>query len=128
MSINAAKGVDVTRQNDDNSARNEWQSAKTALANAKQDYDSKAEAAEVAWAAIQNSSRSLDEQLGKAQQRLAEAVGLTAAVALPSPAPATPALNPAAAEAALVHGSRSRAKIGRRRISCLRSMRRGCWA
>ena len=100
--FNAAKGVDVTRQNDDNSARNEWQSAKTALANAKQDYDSKAEAAEVAWAAIQNSPRSLDEQLDKAQQRLAEAAGLTAAVALPSPAPATPALNPAATDAAFV--------------------------
>ena len=99
--FNAAKGVDVIRQNDDNTARNEWQSAKAALANAKQDYDSKAEAAEVAWAAIQNSPRSLDEQLGKAQQRLAEAAGLTAATALPSPAPTTPALNPAAAEAGL---------------------------
>jgi len=99
--FNAAKGADDTLQTDDNTARDEWQSAATALANATQDYDSKAAAAEVAWTAIQNSPRSLDEQLSKAQQRLAEADGLTAAVALPSPAPTTPVLNPAAAEAGL---------------------------
>lgn len=96
--FNAAKGEDVTRQNDDNSARNEWQLAKTALANAKQDYARKAEAAEVAWAAIQNSARNLDEQFNVAQQQLAEAEARTAAVTLP---PTPIKLNPAAAEAGL---------------------------
>lgn len=95
----AAKDVDNPRKTADNSVRAEWEQAATALAAAKLDYARKAEAAEVAWAAIQNSARSLEDQFNVAQQQLAEAEALAAAVALPSTTPIK--LNPAAAEAGL---------------------------
>jgi hypothetical protein len=99
--FNAAKGADVTIETADTTARKEWEKAATALATAKQAYATNAAAAEEAWAAIQNSARSLDEQLSLAQQRLAEAGGLTEGVEMPAPAPPPPQLNPAAAEAGL---------------------------
>jgi hypothetical protein len=98
--FNAAEGVDEALKTADETARNKWHSADVALATAKQDYASKAEAAEAAWGAIQNSARSLDELLSSAQKRLAEAGGLTEAV-IPAAAHSPVVLNPAAAEAGL---------------------------
>lgn len=97
----AVKDADDLRQADDTKAKQEWQTAADNLAIARQNYASKAAAAEEAWAAIQNSSRQLATQLNAAQQHLEEAGDLTKAVESPVPLPATPKLNPAAAAAGL---------------------------
>jgi hypothetical protein len=93
--INAVSDEDATRLVGDNDASTEWLDAAAGLETAKRNYASTAAEAEAAWVAIQNGARNLEAQLSRAQQRLAEAAALSAAVE----SPATPVLNPAAAEA-----------------------------
>lgn len=95
----AATSVDDARKTADTAARDAVPVAARDLARKKLEYAEAAANAEAAWAAIQNSARSLDEQFNLAQQQLAEADALTAAVATPTAPPLR--LNPAAAEAGL---------------------------
>lgn len=95
----AAEGIDTTNRTADVKAETDLKNAREALELAELDYARKARAAEARWSELQNSARSLEELLLRAQQRLDAANALTAALTSPTGSP--PPLNPAAAEAGL---------------------------